>query len=270
MGGGDLSDLSDMGDLGAAGGASGTGDAGTSAPGPVGPPPGRPRAGGLLVFAGGILATLALVAALVLWWPDDDAPVRADDTAAQPLDTIDPGATGSTTAGSGEPSQTTAPPATAPSAPADDLFGGDLPAAVDALVSAAGGPTQAIGLSVYPDYAFLAYRDPGRPADLDRRMWRDGEVGPAAPNPIDDRVDADTEPQLFPISGLDLGILPRLVADAATRYDREVEVTHVIIDRFLPFDPRVLIRVYATPADGRSGGGYVSYDTGGALVGVCC
>jgi len=28
--------------------------------------------------------------------------------------------------------------------------------------------------------------------------------------------------------------------------------------------------VYATPSDGRSGGGYVSYDTAGAFVKVCC
>ncbi|MGH9273617.1 MAG: hypothetical protein ACRDZU_03130 [Acidimicrobiales bacterium] len=31
-----------------------------------------------------------------------------------------------------------------------------------------------------------------------------------------------------------------------------------------------LIRVYATPDDGRSGGGYVRYDTAGAFVKVCC
>ena len=47
-------------------------------------------------------------------------------------------------------------------------------------------------------------------------------------------------------------------------------VTHVLVTRFLPFDQRVLIRVYATPDDGRSGGGYVSYDTAGAFVKVCC
>jgi hypothetical protein len=44
----------------------------------------------------------------------------------------------------------------------------------------------------------------------------------------------------------------------------------VLIDRFLPFDERVLIRVYASPTDGRSGGGYISYDTAGALVDTCC
>ena len=43
-------------------------------------------------------------------------------------------------------------------------------------------------------------------------------------------------------------------------------VTHIIINRFLPFDERVLIRVYATPTDGRSGGGYVQYTLDGTFV----
>ncbi len=138
------------------------------------------------------------------------------------------------------------------------------------MVAAAGGPAQVIELAVYPDYLFLAYRDPARPENIDRRIWRDGDVGEASPNPIDDRVDADTEPSLFTLGELDLSVLPRLVGDAVTRYDQQVGVTHVIIDRFLPFDQRVLIRVYASPTDGRSGGGYVSYDTAGNLVRVCC
>ena len=61
-------------------------------------------------------------------------------------------------------------------------------------------------------------------------------------------------------------MLPRLVDDAPGRFAQDVEVTHVIIDRFLPFDDRVLIRVYATPTDGRSGGGYVQYTLGGTYV----
>jgi hypothetical protein len=101
-------------------------------------------------------------------------------------------------------------------------------------------------------------------------MWREGEVDDAEKNPIDDRVDADTEPYLFALTELDLSRIPALAADAVTRYSVPVEVSHILIDRFLPFDERVLIRVYATPTDGRSGGGYVSYDTAGTFVKVCC
>ena len=103
-------------------------------------------------------------------------------------------------------------------------------------------------------------------------MWRDGSVDDAEPNPIDDEVDADTTPQLFGLGELDLAAsaCSSLVQDAPTHYDVPVEVTHVLIDRFLPFDQRVLVRVYAQPTDGRSGGGYVSYTSAGIFVKVCC
>ncbi|MGK2949069.1 MAG: hypothetical protein ACSLFP_10870 [Acidimicrobiales bacterium] len=251
-----LDDLSDMSSMG------------TSPPsGPVISPRGS-GASGWLVAVVGLTLTLAAVAlvVLVLAGGDDDESTPeavATDSVPAPSEptTTQPGG------GLGEPSQQ--PSTTVPAGPAD-LFGGDLPAAVTDLEAAAGGPTEVISLSVYPDYAFLAYRDPVRTDDIDRRLWRDRAVGEAESNPIDDRVDADTAPSLFRLSEVDLALLPGLVADAATRYDRPVVVTHVIIDRFLPFDERVLIRIYATPTDGRSGGGYVSYDAAGALVDVCC
>ena len=81
-------------------------------------------------------------------------------------------------------------------------------------------------------------------------------------------MDADTTPKLFDRTDVDLGKVAELVADAPSRYGVPVEVTHVIIDRFLPFDQRVLVRVYASPTDGRSGGGYVSYAADGAVVRV--
>lgn len=151
-----------------------------------------------------------------------------------------------------------------------DLLGGGFPTAFADLLAAAGQPGQLLEISVYDGYAFLAYRDPAVPGSIDRREWRDGRVGEARPNPAADRVDARTEPDLFAPTDLDPTILAQLVADAPLHYDLPVNVTHVIIDRFLPFDQRVLVRVYAVPADGRSGGGYVSYDTAGALVRVCC
>ncbi|HET6967609.1 MAG TPA: hypothetical protein VFI44_04985, partial [Ornithinibacter sp.] len=121
--------------------------------------------------------------------------------------------------------------------------------------------------SVHPTYAFLAYRDPAAPDHIDRRSWRGGaDQDDAGPNPVDDRVDADTAPRLFALDQVDLGLLPRLVDDAPRRFADDVEVTHVLIDRFLPFDQRVLIRVYATPTDGRRGGGYVQYTLAGTHV----
>ena len=223
---------------------------------------------GLLLFLGGILATIALVVAIVLLWPsgDGDTDVATGDDGT--TTTVGQG-TGTTSADGGS---TDGLATTSTVAPVDegpvDLFTAGAPAALAEVAAAAGAPTEVIQITVYDTYLFLAYRDPAAPANIDRRLWRDGEVDDAAPNPIDDRVDADTEPSLFLLAEVDLAILPRLTADAPSRFAQDVAVTHVIVNRFLPFDERVLIRVYGAPTDGRSGGGYVQYTLAGDLVKV--
>ena len=223
----------------------------------------------MLLFAGGLLATLAIVIGIVLLWPsgdDEDTNVSADRTTSTTKK--DKGSTTTVEGAEGEPSEqssTTVP--TTDSGPIN-LFERGAPDVLADLSAAAGNPTQVIEMSIYPEYAFLAYRDPEAPGNIDRRMWRAGNVDDAAPNPIDDRVDADTEPSLFPLSALNLETIAPLAADAPSRFDLDVAVTHIIINRFLPFDERVLIRVYATPTDGRSGGGYVQYTLDGTFVKV--
>ena len=216
----------------------------------------------MLLFAGGIVATLGVVAGLVLLWPSGEDGVTADG----PTTTIGTLPPTSTDGALGEPSERTTTTG-APAAPAQ-LFEAGAGDALADVADAAGRPTEAIEVSIYPEYLFLAYRDPARPENIDRRIWRNGAVGDAAPNPIDDRVDEDTTPKLFPLSAIDLDVLARLVDDAPGRFDLDVGVTHVIINRFLPFDQRVLIRVYASPTDGRSGGGYVQYTLDGTFVKV--
>lgn len=219
-----------------------------------------------LIFGGGLLATLAVVAGLVLLWPSGDD--EAGRTTSTTVDGTVKGSTTTTVEGAeGEPSErTTTTDAVRPDPV--DLFTSGAPEVLAALRAAAGNPVQAIEVSLYPDYAFLAYRDPDQPANIDRRAWRAGEVSDADPNPIDDRVDAETEAELFDLDAIDLSVISRLTADAAARFELDVAVTHIIIDRFLPFDERVLIRVYASPTDGRSGGGYVQYALDGTFVKV--
>lgn|GEM_PF-3361143 len=266
----DLSDLSDMSGLGAAASSTPTPrpvdhERPGSRPGSdrspwaqdesaVPPPAGRGGCGLGAVAALVLAVGLGVVAAVVA--------LRAGSSSESVSDPL----VVETTAGLGE--QIDPPSGDGPAS--TDLFGGGLGPAYDALLEAAGRPDQVLELTVYDTYAFLAYRDPGAPGNIDRRMWRDGEVGPAEPNPIADRADEPTLAELFDPAELDPALVTRLVADAPARYEDPVEVTHVIVDRFLPFDERVLIRVYAAPTDGRSGGGYVSYDPAGALVGVCC
>jgi hypothetical protein len=218
-----------------------------------------------LLFGGGLLLTIAAVAALVVLWPDDDD----DDVVAQVTSTTVADGTTTVPGATGEPSgQTTTTSVAEPAEPAQ-LFEAGANEAIAEMAAAAGGPTQAMQAAVYPTYAFLAYRSPGDPTHIDRRSWRDGEdQDDAAPNPIDDRVDGDAEPRLFPLSRMDLRILPRLIDDAAGRFNADVGVTHVLIDRFFPFDERVIIRIYASPTDGRSGGGYVQYTLDGEFVKV--
>lgn len=236
------------------------------------------RARSWLVLAGGLVITLALVFGVVALWPSgDDDKVSADgeDGGRGWALTTTTDATATTEGrGEGEPSKTTTTAGgevtTTRPAPATDLFGGGFDQAFADLLSEAGSPQQLLEVSVYEAYAFMAYRDPANPANIDRRQWRDGTVGEAEPNTGDDRADADTEPSLFTAGELDPSVIARVTADAPAHYDMPVDVTHVIIDRFLPFDERVLIRVYASPSDGRSGGGYVSYDTAGTFVKVCC
>lgn len=224
------------------------------------------RARSWLILAGGLAATAAVVVGLIAVWPDDD---DSSDTRATGSVAVDDTTTTQPGTGTGEPSQqsTTVPTSTVV---LDDLFHGDLPAAYGALLTAAGNPMQIIELAVYDHYAFLAYRDPAGPGNLDRRTWRDGVVSEAEANTIEDRVDAETEPSLFGPGEINPDLVAQLIADAPTHFDLATAVSHVLVDRFLPFDERVLIRVYATPTDGRSGGGYVSYDTAGTLVRVCC
>jgi hypothetical protein len=217
-----------------------------------------------LLFGGGLLLTIAAVAALVVLWPDDDD----GDVVAQITSTTVADGTTTVSGATGEPSgQSTTTVADAEPAEPAQLFEAGADNAIAEMAAAAGGPTQAMQVAVYPNYAFLAYRSPGDPAHIDRRSWRDGtDQDDAAPNPIYDRVDGDTEPRLFPLSAVPLAKLPRLIDDAPRRFTGSVGVTHVLIDRFLPFDERVLIRVYASPTDGRSGGGYVQYTADGSYV----
>lgn len=243
--------------------------------GPAGPPGpvGESKRGGTVLV---VLVVLLAVGAAVTFgvlalWPSDD-----DDGDAATESTATTGAGEDDGDGDDEPgtteSQVTPDVTSAPTTAfvARDLLRGGFGGAFVDLLAAAGNPAQLLEVTVYETYAFLAYRDPVDPAAIDERQWRDGEVGDATPNTGRDRVDADTEPRLFTPAELSPIGLELLVADAPNHYDVPTTVSHVIIDRFLPFDERVLVRVYTVPTDGRAGGGYVSYDLAGTVVNVCC
>lgn len=230
-------------------------------------PPGERRVGGWLGFAAGLLATAGIVAAAVVAWPEDDPAPVTTDAPPTTLMTKEAAAALPQVPGVAIPE---VPQAATTTTIAVDLFGEGPATAVAAVRAAAGDPGQLIEITVYDTYLFVAYVDPAAPDRIVRRLWRGGNVGEAEANPIDDAVDGSTRPKLFGVGDVDLARLPQMVADAPSHYDEPVEVTHVIIDRFLPFDQRVLVRVYASPPGNPSGGGYVSYTTSGTFVKVCC
>jgi hypothetical protein len=213
-----------------------------------------------------LLATLAVVAAVAMAWPDDGEPAPIGTSTPTTLMTADVAAQ----LGGPQVSPSGAVGTPESTVPAADLFGDGPSAAVQEVLAAAGQPDRLIEVTLYPSYLFVAYVDPRQPDRIDRRMWREGAVGDADRNPIDDHVDASTTPKLFGVADLQLDRIPALIADAPSHYDEPVTVTHVIVDRFLPFDSRVLVRVYASPPGNPAGGGYVTYTTDGTFVKVCC
>jgi hypothetical protein len=239
-----------------------------------GPPP-APDHRGRAVFALSLAATLALVAGVARAWPDDGAAPPAERTSTTLLTKeaaaeLDGPRGGGGTDARGDTPGVPAVPTPETTAPAADLFGDGPGAALQAVLDAAGHPDRLRQVTIFPSYLFVAYVDPARPDRIDRRMWREGRVGDPSANPIDDAVDASTAPKLFSPDELPVDRIAALVADAPSHYDEPVAVTHVIVDRFLPFDPRVLVRVYASPPDRPTGGGYVSYTADGEVVRVCC
>jgi hypothetical protein len=213
--------------------------------------------GGWPGFWLGILVTAGLVAALVAAWPADEDRVLA---ATQPI-------TPTTGFGVGVViPELPELPAEVPGETAQ-LFASGLPEAVAEVVAAAGGPTELLEVAVYPSYVYVTYRDAVDADAVARSVWRDGTVRldePAALGPLD-------LAELFTAADLDLARIPSLIADAPTHYPFPGAVSHVLIDRFLPFDDRVLVRVYVLPREGDpSEAGYVSYTADGTLVTVCC
>ena len=240
------------------------------------PAPRRPADhAGRLQWILGLAATLGLVAALSAAWPADDGPATVDDETSTTLMSAE------IAAQLGAPDVGGFPTPEQPAVTPTELFVVGPDAAVGEVLAAAGierdnGAVRPVDqlrqLTIYPTYLFVAYVPPADEDRIERAMWRDGTVDEPDGNPIDDTVDASTEPKLFSLDELDLALrlVPSMVQDAVTRYDIPVEVTHIIIDRFLPFDERVLVRVYASPPGDPMKGGYVTYTTAGVFQKVCC
>lgn len=160
----------------------------------------------------------------------------------------------------------TSTPTTAPAAPANLFADATKPFGAFGNIFD-GQPVKVKEIVLYPDWANIEVQVPAEPTHLDEYTWRGGD-GVSGPEPQDLM---GVEPEelgeyLFDLTELDATKIPSTVEQAKAQFPEEgMEVTHIIIDRFLPFDTRVLIRVYVSHPE-RGGGGYVQFTPDGGFV----
>ena len=132
---------------------------------------------------------------------------------------------------------------------------------VAALRSRFGNGLRIRRLAVLAESADVEAQDPAVPAHLDRYVFEDGALGP--PEPIQaGRNQRRLEASLFPFAEVDLGLMPRLLADARRRArTADARVAQVLIERTEGYGDsgswgRPLLRVVV---DGPRGGAVVEY-----------
>ncbi|HTJ84045.1 MAG TPA: hypothetical protein VL400_20135 [Polyangiaceae bacterium] len=157
------------------------------------------------------------------------------------------------------------PSAQAPAQPAIDYFADATPIPAK-LKATLGSSLRVYELTIYPTYSFAKIQDPKVPLHVDQYEVRDGKVG--EPTPVKfvgkEPTAAELHDVTFDLDEPDWTQVPRMLDDAPKRIKVEGgAVTHVIVNRFLPFEKEVRFRVYVNGP--RSGGGYVMYDVHGVM-----
>ncbi len=161
--------------------------------------------------------------------------------------------------------ETTAAPETTVPVAATNLFTGTQAADVIAQVGVARGaaPLRILQAIIYPGYAFAQVQDPSIPVNVDEYQWRDTLSSPA---PVTLTGDGDLEANLFSDTDVNWAAIPALVDAALAQIPIEgAEVTHVIVQRNLPFTDTVQIRVFV---NGTRSSGYLDADAQGNILAV--
>lgn len=105
------------------------------------------------------------------------------------------------------------------------------PAPAIAALRARFAHVRVVSLDLWPDAFDVLVQDPAVPSHLDRFTFKKGALG--EPEPVVFGSDQKRlEAQLFPLTDVDLTILPRLVAQAETRArTQDGKATHVQVSR---------------------------------------
>ncbi len=160
---------------------------------------------------------------------------------------------------------TVAPTTTVAVVAEPDLFTGNQAADVIAQIGVARGaaPLRMLQAIIYPGYAFAQVQDPSIPVNVDEYQWR-GTLG--EPAPVTLTGDGDLEANLFSDTEVNWAAIPALVDAALAQIPIEgAEVTHVFVQRDLPFSDAVQIRVFV---NGTRGSGYLDADAQGNILAV--
>jgi len=207
-----------------------------------------------------------------------DGDARFEKAARQTTTTAAAGGTGtgSEPATSGEPSKGGGSPATT-AVPAAQPPGPSLQAAVAAFRAALGpaGPIRALQYTQHfpvgdASYAMLQSQDPAVPANVDERDWRDNRVG--SPQPVKLSGQGTLEENLFSMDEVNWDAAAANLAGAQALVEQKkggpldgsTGVTHIIVEKDLPFSANTVVRVYVDGGP-RADGGYVQYLADGSL-----
>jgi hypothetical protein len=108
------------------------------------------------------------------------------------------------------------------------------------LRAAVGTTPQFTSIGLYDGYAVLYVRDPARPGNVDRYVWRDGAIGD--PEPVRIRRE-QVAPAAFRASEVRLARVPALVRRALRVPVEAPEVCCVLISRRVPFSRDIQMTV---------------------------
>jgi hypothetical protein len=126
-----------------------------------------------------------------------------------------------------------------------------------------GGPVKLLKLGVYPEFVEAEIQDPKKREHVDKYELRDGAVGDGVPIKfvINTPTAKDLDAVTIDIGSIDFAAVPRMVRDAPAQLKIEGgSVTHMLLQRDLPFSQEVRWRVYVS---GTRGDGSVEYDPAG-------
>lgn len=158
------------------------------------------------------------------------------------------------------------PSPASPVAPSVDYFGVDAATIPARFKDKFPQGARALEVIVYPTYVFTNVQDNAQRSHVDRFQLREGLWREPTPVKLFGRMktEADINAAVFDPNEVAFAQIPSLAKDAPARLKVETpSISHMVIDRPIPFDTEVRIRVFVR---GPRGSGFVDYDKKGKFL----